>query len=94
MIDNKKVIFADNVAIIQSQDGNSQLFHTISTVDFYKFTGDITGTIEIRPIEMVEKKNIGQLHHLFGAWAESGAEEKELEELFNSRLLPSSIPEQ
>ena len=57
MNDNKKVIFVDNVAIIQSQEGNSQLFPTISTKDFFKFTGDITGTIEIRPREMTEKKN-------------------------------------
>ncbi len=94
MNDNKKVIFADNVAIIQSQEGNSQLFPTISTKDFFKFTGDITGTIEIRPREMIENKNRNQLQYLFGAWIESGNEEKELEELYRSRLIPSSIPDQ
>ena len=92
--DNKKVIFVDNVAIIQSQEGNSQLFPTISTKDFFKFTGDITGTIEIRPREMTEKKNRAQHHHLFGAYIQCGNEEKELEELYKSRMIPSSIPDQ
>jgi len=94
MFENKKVIYADNVAIVQAQDCNSPLFHTINTNDFFKFTGDVTGTIKIRPREMAEKKNRDQLQHLFGAWVENGSEEKELEDLYKSRLFPSSISDQ
>jgi hypothetical protein len=94
MFENKKVIYADNVAIVQSQDCNSPLFHTISTKDFFKFTGDITGTIEIRPKEAYGKNNKDQLQRLFGAWVENGDEEIKLEDLYKSRILPSFIPEE
>ena len=94
MFDKQKIIFADNVAIVQSEDFNSSLFHTISTNDFYKFTGDLTATIKINPGDREEVDLKNRINHLFGTWVENGEEDRLLQNLFNSRMNQSSLPDE
>jgi len=90
------VIFAENVAIVQSQDSSSLMPPTISAEDFFKFTGDTRYTIQIEgfPSEAVEEGPWLHIRSLFGAWVESGNEDKQLQDLYQSSLVPSSMPEE
>jgi len=94
MFDKQKIIFTDNVAIVQSEDSNSSLFHTISTNDFYKFTGDLTATIKINPVERGEVDLKDNIDRLFGAWVQNGEEDRMLQNLYSSRLKQSSLPDE
>jgi hypothetical protein len=89
------VIFTENVAIVQSQDSKSLVPPTISAEDFFKFTGDTRYTIQIEgfPSEAVEESPWSYIRTLFGAWVESGNEDKQLQDLYQSRVTPSSIPQ-
>lgn len=94
MLDEKNVIYAENVAIVKSQDSNSLLPPTVAARDFFSFTGDINKTIQLMvfPSEAVKESPWLYIRNLFGAWVESGEEDRQLEELYRSRLIPSSMP--
>ena len=96
MLDEKTVIFAENVAIVQSQDSNSMLPPTIAAHDFFSFTGDTSKTVQLKvfPSEAIEESPWLYVKSLFGAWVESGDEDKQLENLYQSRLVPSSMPDE
>ena len=50
-------------------------------------TMDLFGTVYLYPYE--KKK---ELKKLFGSWKESGDEDKNIEDLYDSRLIPSTQP--
>ena len=96
MLDEKTVIYAENVAIVQSQDSNSLVPPTIAAHDFFSFTGDTSKTVQLKvfPSEAIEERPWLYVKSLFGAWVESGDEDKQLENLYQSRLVPSSMPDE
>jgi len=94
MLDDKTTIFADNVAIIQSQDSNSLAHFVITAQDFAAFTGDRTKTVIVDPREAPESSRWASIRKLFGTWVEHGDEDKELEDLYLSRQIHSSQPDQ
>jgi hypothetical protein len=96
MLDETPVIFAENVAIVQSQDSNSLVLPTITVKDFLNFTGDARKTVQLQglPSEAVDESPWPHIRSLFGAWVETGDEDMQLEELYKSRLVPSSMPDE
>jgi len=96
MLDEKTVIFAENVAIVQSQDSNSLVAPTVAARDFFSFTGDINKTVQLKifPSEAVEEGPWLHIRSLFGAWVESGNEDMQLQDLYQSRLTLSSMPDE
>jgi len=96
MLDKKNIIFAGNVAIVESQDASSLVPFTITARDFFNFTGDTSKTVQLARFssEAVEESPWIHIKSLFGAWVESGGEDKQLEELYQSRLIPSSMPDE
>jgi len=96
MLDENNVTFADNIAIVHSQDSNSLVPLTIVAQDFFRFTGDINKTVQIKGFssEAVEESPWIHIKSLFGAWVETGDEDMQLEELYKSRLVPSSMPDE
>lgn len=93
MPDKETVIIANNIAIVQSQNSNS--LATIPADVFFNFTGGIRETVQVEgfPSEAVGESPWPFIKSLFGAWAESGKEQEQLEELYRSRLIPSSMPD-
>jgi len=66
------------VAIVQSQDSNSAATSAIAAQAFFGFTGDITKTVQVRPLStkpFSEGARV-RLRKLFGAWVESGEEDE------------------
>ncbi len=96
MLNDRQDIFAGNVAIVQSQDCNSAAASGIAAQAFFEFTGDIRKTVQVRPLstEPSSEGALVRIRKLFGAWVESGEEDQQLEELYRSRLLPSSMPDE
>ncbi len=94
MLDEQNGIFIENVAIVQSQDSNSLVSPTVAALDFFNFTGDINKTVQlnISQSEAVGESPWPYIRNLFGAWIESGDEDKQLEELYKARFTPSSMP--
>lgn len=84
---------AGNVAIVESQDSTSLIPIAINTQDFLYHVGDVNQTVQLLPSEFYEELAWAQIKRLCGAWVESGDEDRQLEELYASRLLPSSLPD-
>ena len=90
MSDNQDIIFAGNVAIIQGEDYSNEILE-ISNGDLSNF-----GTFELPVVSshaIVSDKHL-DAKLLYGSWVESGDEDRQLEELYKSRLIPSSTPEE
>ena len=85
---------ASNVAIVESQDSNSLATLAISSGDFFRFTGDTTETIELAVEAPVfsQPPLLSEVEGLFGSWVECRKEDAMLDELYESRLIPSSLP--
>jgi hypothetical protein len=87
------VIFVENVALVLSNDSNSLKFPIISTKEFLDFSGDVNETVEL---ETAESKPLDEktrsIMELFGSWVESGDEDRQLDELYRSRLAVSTSP--
>jgi len=87
------VIFVENVALVLSNDSNSLKFPIISTKEFLDFSGDVNETVEL---ETAESKPLDEktrsIMELFGSWVESGDEDRQLDELYRSRLAVSIPP--
>jgi hypothetical protein len=87
------VIFVENVALVLSNDSNSLKFPIISTKEFLDFSGDVNETVEL---ETAESKPLDEktrsIMELFGSWVESGDEDRQLIELYRSRLAVSTSP--
>jgi len=96
MSDNKSKHLARNVVVVQTNSHNSLLPSTISNADLLRFTGDMTKSISlaIAPSRPVAAGIYADIKLLFGSWVESGDEDKHLEELYQSRLIPSSLPDE
>jgi hypothetical protein len=88
-------IYAGNVAIVQSHDVNSLVHPAVFTQGYFDSVGDTNGTIEVKGLysEAAQESPALCLRMLFGSWVESGCEDKQLDELYKSRLIPSSMPE-
>jgi hypothetical protein len=93
MLNKKTDIFVENVAIVHSQDSNA-FAPPITVQDFFNFTGDINATVQVIGLrsESVDESPWIYIKSLFGAWIENGEEDKHLENLYKSRLIPSSLP--
>ncbi len=87
MSDN--VIFiSENIAIVQSQDSSSLVPSTISVQELQELYGTVS--LPVAPSESIVEDQFVNIKLLFGSWIESGDEDKQLEELYNSRLIPSN----
>jgi len=87
------VIFVENVALVLSNDSNSLNFPIISTKEFLDFSGDVNETVELETAEskLLDEKT-RSIMELFGSWVESGDEDRQLNELYRSRLAVSTSP--
>lgn len=84
------MMIQNNVIIVKS---GAAIPCMVSLDDFLGFTGDITGTVQLEPIEIsVSNEKVQLLKELFGSWIESGDEDKQLDELYQSRFTVSSLP--
>ncbi|MDQ7780103.1 MAG: hypothetical protein RDV41_10400 [Planctomycetota bacterium] len=95
MSDEKRDIVVGNVIIVPFEDTLAIQAASINMDDLLRFTGDMTKTIEL-PVAQTEAdvdQLSAQMMRLFGAWSESGKEEKHLSDLYKSRLSPSSRPD-
>lgn len=88
MTDN--IIFiSNNIAIDQSQSLTSLIPPTINVKDLLEFYGTIfLPTAQSKPVIENPSTNIKSL---FGAWVESGDEDSRLEEIYESRQVPSGV---
>jgi len=89
---NEDVLIVGNVAIVQTQDSSSFNYPAISDQLFNKFIGDIKETVSlaIASSKAIAEDESIDCKLLYGSWIESGNEDKQLEELYESRLIPSS----
>lgn len=82
--------------IVSSQDSYSAAACSILAQDYLQFTGDIKKTVQLRPFpsEAAANASWARIKKLFGAWIESGEEDRQLAGLYRSRLIPSSTPDE
>lgn len=95
MFDNKSNPQVNHVLIVPSLDSKATPT-PITYQDFVRFTGDPYGTVEV-PVAVIgidAASRWEEIKKLFGRWAESGREDEDLEDLYRSRLVPSSGPEE
>ena len=85
-------IYAGSVVIVQSHDPNSLIHPAVLARFFFDSIGDTNQTVQIEGYSSDATQEISALYlrTLFGAWVESGFEDKQLDELYLSRLIPSS----
>ncbi len=64
------VIYAENVALVQSHDVNSLKPPILLEKDFLDFTGDVNETIELEVVEsqVIEETLESHIEKLFGCW--------------------------
>ena len=87
------VIIVENGALALYDESNSLVPSMIRIEDFFEFTGNVNETVEIEAVETLAFGEKPQLiKELFGSWIESGDEDKQLDELYESRLAPSTSP--
>lgn len=87
------VIIVENGASVLSDASNFLISSMIRAEDFLEFTGNVNGTVELEAAEMpVPGEKAKLLKELFGSWIENGDEDKQLDELYQSRLTLSSSP--
>lgn len=88
---NESVLYAGNVAIVQSKELVLEQT-TMSAQEFSTYSAELQETVNLavaqsKPIVLGEYADIMLL---FGSWVESGGEDNQLKELYNSRLIPSA----
>ncbi len=87
---NENTLRAGNVVIILSSDANSARQPSIAPMT----TCTKTEALPVATSVSFEKTLSPDIKHLFGSWVESGDEDAQLEELYRSRLIPSSMPDE
>lgn len=90
MLINEPVIIAGNVAIVQSQDSKCLEISGINVRELPNL--NVTITLAVIPSRSIVEGQYSTIKMLFGSWVESGDEDNHLEELYKSRLIPSSSP--
>ena len=85
-MNDKGVLIVGNVAIVQSQEGFSEEPPVLKEDDL-SFE---TIALPVAPSKAVSEDEYASVTLLFGSWIESGNEEEQLEELYKSRLIPST----
>jgi hypothetical protein len=81
------IFISENIAIVQSQGCTCLLPSTISVQELPSFYGTVS--LPIAQSEAIVEDQFTNIKLLFGSWIESGDEDKQLEELYKSRLVPS-----
>jgi hypothetical protein len=71
--------------------GNSKKGGGGLKVLFFHYVPQSTVQLQSLPSEAVNESACLHIKRLFGVWIESGDEDKQLEELYQSRLVPSSM---
>lgn len=93
MFDHEQEIRVGNVMIVLSQD--TAIPTPVTYGEYLRFCGDPMGTVELpvagREPEVFRWK---QIKKLFGKWVKNEQEDQDLEELYRSRRVPSSGPEE
>lgn len=86
--EEENVIYASNVALVQSHDVNSLNLPDLLEQDFFGFTGDVNETVQLEVAEtrVVPETLESRIESLFGCWIEAGDEDELLDELYKSRL--------
>lgn len=82
------ILISGNVAIVESQSDTCLEPPTIDMQELPKLYGTVS--LPIAQSEVVVEDQFTTIKLLFGSWIESGDEDKQLEELYKSRLLPSA----
>jgi hypothetical protein len=88
MTNDQPLILSGNVVVVEYDDTTAR-----PGSDLMSTLGDPSETIQLEGLdsETVEQTPWRQIRSLFGAWAESGEEDQDLDTLYESRLLASSL---
>lgn len=85
---NEEVIFVtDNIAIVQTQE-NAYAPSTINSDELSEYYSTIY--LPVAESKPISGNNDVSIKLLFGSWLESGTEDEQLDELYGSRLNPST----
>lgn len=84
------VITADNITIVPYMETTFPT-PTDLLAKVRAFLGDVGETIRI-DATIPEESRDDAFAKLFGSWVETGDEDRDLEELYQARLIPSSMP--
>lgn len=89
MTDDQPIVLAENVVMVEYHDTT-----TWSGLGLISTISDPSETVRVEGLqsEAVEETPWTHIKSLFGAWAESGDEDKDLDSVYNSRLIASSVP--
>lgn len=82
------VFTSGNIAIVKSQGSTCLEPSTINIQELLKSYGTVS--LPIAQSKAVVENQFTTIKLLFGSWIESGDEDKQLEELYKSRLFPSA----
>jgi hypothetical protein len=80
---NNIIIVSENVAIVESGDATSERVADIGVQDYE------TVSLAIAQSKPIIEDQYVNIRLSFGAWVESGDEDLQLKELYESRLTPS-----
>lgn len=89
MTKDQPIIFSENVVMVEYHETTS-----LSCLGVITTIGDPWETIRVEGLqsEAVEETPWAHIKNLFGAWTESGDEDKELDAIYKSRMIASSVP--
>ena len=86
---DKPVLLAENVVMVPYHDTTA-----LPAPGMISAISDPTETVQVEGFSSEAMEETPWLHikSLFGAWVENGDEAEDLDELYRSRLTPSSMP--
>lgn len=89
MAKDEALFRTENVVMVEYHDSTD-----LATAGHMWEISDPTETVQLEGFASaaVEETPLLRLKGLFGAWVESGGEDEDLDELYRSRLTPSSAP--
>lgn len=91
MSDNT-IFIAENIAIVPAQSSVNLEPSMISTEELSGYHGTVS--LHVADSASIDETQFTSIKLLFGSWVESGDEDKHLEELYKSRLVPSTLPDE
>ena len=96
MLDEKDPLKVNNTIVVPTTSRSSVISSTIDGSELFSFARDQTKTIKlgIAPSRSISTEQNFEAKMLYGSWVESGDEDKQIEELYKSRLIPSTSPEE
>ena len=84
---NDVIFISGNIAIVQSRENSYSTTSAISAQELAESYG--TAALPVVPSKAIAEDQFISIKLLFGTWLESVDDDKQLEELYKSRLIPS-----